>query len=256
MRKYAATLTLCLLLLDFQLICAQEFFSGSGYTGENTIGISLRYDGNLGVGLFYNWRNSGENPSDSPMNFNIGAEYRFLKRINTYGIELGAAQVVLKDDFTEASFGLGTRIALRFDHSVKGPNMTAGSNSSFKLLGSIKPGNYSQEYAAALNLNAALISLYFGGYNKGYRNRKVIYKRMDFRWLEQLEFGFHFDMVFEEEKGNSMMAMDFDHITFPGLSRRPMWNSWEDQRPANLGVPIMPRDNLNASLLFGYFFTE
>lgn len=248
-----------LLLLPLQLFSQEPFF-GAQWTGEHTVGLSFRYDGNFAVGAVYNYQDFGDG-ENRPIQYNGHVEYRLGKQnISALHVEFGVNQMIadgwddrfVDSDYFDDSFAMGCRLSLAWDKAFDGPNMGDGCNSRLSLKGGFIPGYQTQESFVGANIKADLVSAYFGGANSGYRREARSGRTTDWRFVEATTLGLHFDWVNDEGQGDFHIAADVDWATYLNVQSYKAWRTWDDNMSDNKGTPNMQRSNLGADLYLNY----
>ena len=185
MNKIKLSILLFCMLCILPSVQAQDFY-GASSTGKYTVGVNLKYDGNLWAGVNFNLRNF-RNFGQLPVDYNTTAAVKIDQGVSSINWNLGVGHLWADDQLVNNDFGFGARYGLNLDHCLgqtdpNVPNTTIGLELSFK------PGifNFQEAINANINITPLEYSSHCGG-ESGFT------PKLEFSVLNNLEIGAHYD---------------------------------------------------------------
>ena len=148
---------LCILIvisISTNNIKAQLFY-GSSFTGQSTVGVSVKYDGDWSMAGTYNFRDFTGLGND-PLDYNAELEIP-LSSNNAWYISAGINQKFIPTNTNTTKFGTGLGLNLKYEVCPENTKLNLGCAQRLSFLINAQPGFFSTDWAiySKLQLNAA-----------------------------------------------------------------------------------------------------
>ena len=206
----------------FTLSFAQDFY-GANFTGVHTVGAFVKYDGNVGVGLQYNYKKFN-GPFSRPVNINTNVGIQIDQGISKVDLELGSYQIYANT--ATQKFGVGTGLTFKGDYCLRDYEKVEGVDGKtpcdFSLTGSLnlRPGYYGNNFSGSATARLDYLRFGFG-------NSKLLDNNSDkveVAAFRQFNFGAHFDYV--NRFGNSVhVTYDIENTVYAIKDVDKAWNT-------------------------------
>lgn len=209
---------------------SQDWY-GAGGSGKYIVGVNASYDGEFRVGLHYNL--TGNNgPFNRPLQYNIQADVGIDNGIGSIGGELGFGQIYANGNDNVAGFGLGTKLAFRYDYCQLPCNSEDNLPNTHKIGAKLNmyPGYYAQKYSLTARAELDIANLYIGSdYRTDYDETE--YKNDVYaEFVERVAAGVHLDYT-TFGKGRIGVHFTGDYIHDFYLSEKNIaWNTFSERK--------------------------